>query len=133
MGRIPYPETSSSGPPDCRGVQLSLQLEPKRDLSPSANHPWMVGSAASHPWRNFGPKFEKFTGNLRNAATNCKLVVWSGSSASFRPSFVVALCLSSRRCNVSRPGDSLKRRFSWFPNWIPKEQTCANLVDHAAK
>ena len=56
-------------------------------------------------------------------------------SPSLRPRCVDAVCLSPRRCIVSRSGDALKRRFSWFPDWIPKVQMCATLVDfeHVAK
>ena len=41
--------------------------------------------------------------------------VWSG-----------VVCLSLRRCIVFRPDDALKKRSSWFPDWIPKVQKCAN-------
>ena len=44
------------------------------------------------------------------------------SSSSSRPRFVDAVCLSFRRCIVSRPGDALKRRYSWFQDWIPQLQ-----------
>ena len=30
---------------------------------------------------------------------------------------------------VLRLDDTLKRRFSWFPDWIPKVQKCENLME----
>ena len=39
-----------------------------------------------------------------------------------RPRFGDAVCLSLCQGIVSRLGDSLKRRFSWFPVWISKVQ-----------
>ena len=47
----------------------------------------------------------------------------------FQARCVDAVCLSLRRCIVSRPGDVLKMRFLWFPDWIPELQKYANIVD----
>ena len=37
------------------------------------------------------------------------------------------LSLERRKSVVSRPGNALKRRFSWFLDWIPNVQKCVNL------
>ena len=51
------------------------------------------------------------------------------SSLFSKPRCVDAVCQSLRQSIVSRPGEDLKRRFSWFPDWIPKVQKRVNLAD----
>ena len=59
----------------------------------------------------FSKCFWMFT-KIANASIDFLCWVWSGG-----------VCLSFRRCIVSCPGDALKRRFSWFPDCIPKPQS----------
>ena len=48
---------------------------------------------------------------------------------SIRPRCIAAVCWFLLRGSVFRPDVACKKRFSWFSDWIPKVQTCVNLVD----
>ena len=57
----------------------------------------------------------------------------SKGARSFAPSrgphCVAAVRWSLLRGCVFRPDDACQKRFSWFPDWIQKVQTCVDLVD----
>ena len=50
-----------------------------------------------------------------------------GTSLFARPRYVAAVCPPLRWYSVLRPDDASKKRFSWFPDWIPKAQRNVNL------
>ena len=42
---------------------------------------------------------------------------------------VAVVCWFLLRGCVFRPDDACQKRFSWFPEWSQKAQTCVNLVE----
>ena len=46
-----------------------------------------------------------------------------------RPRCFAAVCWFLLRGCVFRPDDACQKRFSWFPDWSQKVQTCVNLLD----